>query len=235
MNTNHKISRVLGAAFLLQFLTSVCSGLFLQPALIVPGDISQTMITIANNVTLMKANILLDMSTALGVIFLGAMLFIGLRQQNEKIALVALGFYILEGALLAASRSQAFSLLRMSQEYVSAGQPTYLETMGNLALESMDFVGFTLHVLVFCLGGILFYYLLFKSNIVPKALSLWGLITILPVFVATLLAIFDLQAPELLVLPYFPFAFFTGVWILVKGIPEIRPEFTPAGELLATS
>ena len=235
MNTNHKISRALGAAFLLQFITSFSSGLFLQPALIVPGDINQTMITIANNVTLMKANILLDMFTALGVIFLGAMLFISLRQQNEKIALVALGFYILEGALLAASRSQAFSLLRMSQEYVSAGQPAYLQVMANLALESMDFVGFTLHMLVFCLGGILFYYLLYESNIVPKALSLWGLITIVPLLVTTLLAIFGIQVPTILAilaLPYIPFEFVIGVWILIKGIPEIRPELAPAGELL---
>lgn len=235
MNTNHKISRVLGVAFLLQFITSVTSGVLLQPALIVPGDISQTMITIANNVTLMKANILLDMFTALGVIFLGAILYISLRHQNEKMALVALGFYILEGALLAVSRTEAFSLLRMSQEYVSAGQPAYLQTMANLALESMDFVGFTLHMLAFCLGGILFYYLLYKSGIVPRVLSLWGLITIVPLLIATLLAIFDVQVSQILALPYFPFEFVIGLWILVKGVPESRLEFTPTGELLATS
>ena len=53
------------------------------------------------------------------------------EEQSEKIALVALGFYILEAALLAVSRIEAFSLLRISQEYVIAGQPAYLETMGN--------------------------------------------------------------------------------------------------------
>ena len=232
MNTNHKISRVLGAAFLLQFITSVSSGLLLQPALITPGDISQTMITIANNASLMKANILMDMFTALGVIFLGAILYISLRGQSEKMALVALGFYILEGALLGASRAEAFSLLRISQEYVSAGQPAYLETMGNLALESMDFVGFTLHMLAFGLGGILFYYLLYKSSLVPRALSLWGLITLVPLLFATLLAMFDVQVSQIVALPYFPFEFVIGVWILVKGIPEPRPELVPAVEPL---
>jgi hypothetical protein len=219
---NKKISRILGVAFLLQFVTSVSSGLFLQPALIVPGNIRETMLRIADNPSLMKANILVDTLTALGVIFLGAMLFVTLRKQSEKIALVGLGFYILEGALLAASRLEAFSLLRISQEYIPAGRPDYLETMANLALESMDFVGFTLHVLVFCLGAILFYYLLYKSDVVPNALSLWGLITILPLLIATLLAIFDYQVPEFLALPYFPFEFVIGVWILVKGIPETR-------------
>ena len=168
-------SRVLGFAFLLQFVTSFSSGLFLQPVWLVPDDIGATMVQIANHAGLMRANILLDMLTALGIVFLGAMLFVSLRRQNEKVALVALGFYILEAALLGASRGDAFSLLRMSQEYVTAGQPAYLETMASVALESMDFVGFTLHMLAFCLGGILFYYLLYKSGIVPRALSLWGL------------------------------------------------------------
>lgn len=225
LTPNNKISRILGVAFLLQFITSVTSGLFLQPALIVPGNISETMLRIADNPSLMKVNILVDTLTALGVIFLGAILFLTLRHQNEKIALVGLGFYILEGALLAASRLEAFSLLRISQEYVTAGRPDFLQTMANLALESMDFVGFTLHVLVFCLGAILFYYLLFKSGVVPRALSLWGLITVLPVLIATLLAIFDYQVPEFIVLPYFPFEFVIGLWILFKGIPETRQSF----------
>ena len=227
MTTMNKTSRILGVAFLLQFVTSFSSGLFLKPALIVPGDISETMLKIANNAQLMRANILLDMLTALGVIFLGAMLFISLRKQSEKMALTALGFYILEAALLAASRSEAFSLLSMSQEYVTAGQPDYLQTMANLALESMDFVGSTLHMLAFCPGGILFYYLLYKSGIVPRALSLWGLITILPLLIGTITQIFGVALPIYLYLPYVPFEFAIGLWILVKGVREPKIQISP--------
>jgi hypothetical protein len=217
MNTVNRTSRILGVAFLLQFVTSFSSGVFVQPALIVPDNISESMVKIANNAGLMRANILLDMLTALGIIFLGAVLFISLRKQNETMALVALGFYILEAALLAASRSEAFALLRMSQEYVAAGHPAYLQTMADLALETMDFVGFALHMLAFCLGGILFYYLLYKSGIVPRALSLWGLVTVVPLLIATLLGIFDYQVPFIVAVPYVPFEFVIGGWLVVKG------------------
>ena len=220
MNTVNKNSRVLGVAFLLQFVTSFSSGVFLQPALMVPGNISEGMIKIANNAWLMRANILVDMLTALGIIFLGAILFVTLRKQNEKIALVALGFYVLEAALLAVSRIAAFSLLGISQEFVTAGHPAFLQTMGNLAIESMDFGGSTLHMLVFCFGGILFYYLLDKSRIVPRVLSLWGLITVFPLLIATLSAIFGYELPVFFYLPYLPFELAIGVWILVKGIKE---------------
>ncbi|MBN2005401.1 MAG: DUF4386 domain-containing protein, partial [Anaerolineae bacterium] len=120
-----KTTRILGVAFLLQFITSFSSGLFLKSAWFVPEDMSATMLKIAANPGLLRANIFLDMLTALGVTFLGAVLFVTLRKQNEKIALTALGFYILEVALLAVSRMEAFSLLRFSQAY-AAGQPADL-------------------------------------------------------------------------------------------------------------
>jgi hypothetical protein len=193
--------------------------------LTVPGNISETMINIANNAWLMRANILGEMTTALGIIFLGAILFVTLRKQDEKIALTGLGFYILEAALLAVSRIEAFSLLRISQEYVAAGNPANLLTMGNLAFESMNF-GYVLLMLAFCLGAILFYTLLDKARIVPRWLSLWGLITVFPCLIGTLFAIFGYELPFAMYLPYVPFEFVIGVWILVKGInddPETKP------------
>ena len=221
MNTVNRASRVLGIAFLLQFVTSFSNGVFLKPALIAPGNISESMIKIANNPSLMRVYILVDMLTALGIIFLGAVLFLTVRKWNETIALVALGFYILEAALLAVSRLEAFSLLDMSLAYAAAGQPVLLQTMANVALGSMDFVGSTLHMLAFCPGGIIFYYLLYKSGVVPRALSLWGLITVLPCLIGTLLVVFGYEAPAFLYVLYMPFELVIGVWILVKGINEV--------------
>ena len=220
MNAIYKTSRILGVAFLFQFVTSLVSGVVLQPAWLVPGDTIESMINIANKPWLMRINIMFDMLTALGIIFLGAILFITLRKQSEKTALVALGFYFLEATLLATSRLATFSLLLSSQEYVTAGQPAYLETMANLAFESMEYVGMTLHMLAFCLGAILFYYLLDQARIVPRALSLWGLITVLPCLIGTVSAILGYELPFAIFVPYAPFEFVIGVWIVFKGIRD---------------
>ncbi len=234
MNTVNKTSRILGVAFLLQFVTSFASAMFLRPTWFVTGNMSETLVKIASNSLMLRVNILFDMLTALGVIFLGAILFITVRKQNEKMALTALGFYILEAALLAVSRIETFSLLRIGQEYVSAGQPAILQTLGNLAFDSMEFVGSTLHMLAFCLGAILFYYLLDKSRVVPRALSLWGLITVFPMLIGTVSQIFGYTIPFIFYVPYVPFEFAIGVWILLKGIQDssetasIRQMF-PAG------
>ena len=216
MNIANNTARVLGAAFLLQAVTSLTSGLILKLALTVPGNISETMIKIANNPWLMRASILGEMITALGIIFLGAMLFVTLRKQSEKMALVALGFYGLEAVLLAVRELQAFSLLRISQEYVAAGNPVSLQVMGNLVFESVNYA-YTMLMLAFCPGGMIYYYLLYQSGIVPRALSVWGLVTILPMLVGTLTAIFGYSIPFVFYLPYVPFEFVIGLWILFKG------------------
>ena len=220
MNSVRKTSIVLGIAFLLELITNVVNGMVLRPALITTGNITESMANIANNVWLMKTYILVDIITALGIVFLGAVLFIVLRKKNEIIALVALGFYVISAALLAVSRMEAFYLLRISQEYIVAGQPDYLQMLGNLSVESMDFAGSVLHTLVFSIGAILFYYLFYKSRAVPRILSLWGLITVPFVLIGTLSKVLGYEVPFFvyLVLLYVPFEFVIGIWILVKGI-----------------
>jgi hypothetical protein len=222
MNTINRTSRVLGLAFLLQFVTSFTSNVFLKQTWFAEGDIGETMFKIAQSPWLMRTTILLDMFTALGVAFLGVVLYLTLRKQNEKMALTAMTFYILEGALLAASKLYAFSLLRLSQEYVAAGQPADLRLMGQVTYEAMDYVGDTLHMLAFCPGGILFYFLLYKSGVVPRAMSLWGLIATFPMLIGTITQIFGYTIPFIFYVPYVPFELVIAIWILVKGIPEIN-------------
>jgi hypothetical protein len=220
MNAPHKISRILGFAFLFQFITSLSSGAFLKAAWFVPDNMSETMLKIAHNPWLLRTNIFVDMLTALGVTFLGVMLYLTLRKENEKVALTAMAFYVLEGALLAVSRMGTFLLLRLSQQYAAAGQPADLLRLGQVTYEAMDFAGNTLHMLAFCLGAILFYWLLYRSRTVPRWLSLWGLITTFPLLVGTLTQVFGYIIPFVFYVPYVPFELVIGIWLLVKGIEE---------------
>jgi len=228
MEHNDKPSRILGFAFLFQFMTSLFNGAVLQPAWLVSGDVRQTLMNIASHPILVRASLLVDMLTALGIIFLGAILYETLIEQNRKIALVALGFYIMEAVLLASSRLGAFSLIGIAREYQLSSQPANWLGMGNVAIGSMNFTGSTLHMLSFCSGGILFYYLLYHSRLVPPALSLWGLITVIPCLAGTLAAVFGVQVPIYFYAPYVPFELVIAIWILVKGIHrEPRPVPNP--------
>ena len=216
MSSERKLSVALGIAFLFQATTSLISGM-VPMSLIVPGSIDQSMINIAGHAGLMRANFVGDLITSVGVIALGVLLFVVLRKHGEIFALIALGCYMLEIALGAVSRIPAFTLLRISQEYAANGRPEDLRTLGNLALETMN-CGFGLLMLPFCIGAILFYYLLYKSRMIPRALSMWGLISVPVVLVATFFAISGYKVPFLVYVPYVPFEWVVGAWIMIAGL-----------------
>jgi hypothetical protein len=53
---------------------------------------------------------------------------------------------------------------------------------------------------------------------VPRWLSLWGLITTLPLLVGTLTQVFSYTIPFIFYVPYVPFELAIAIWILVKGV-----------------
>jgi hypothetical protein len=218
MNSDKNTPRFLGAAFLFQAIASAVWFILLS-SLIVTGDISASMTNIANNALQMRASIVVAMFTTIGVAILGALLYVVLHKQNKIIALVALGLYLIEAAILAASRIPAFALLRISQESVIAGHPAYLQTLGNLFYESADF-GDWLHILPFALGAILFYYLFFKSGYIPRALSLFGLIAASLALIGIPFLLLGYDIPMLVFLPNLLFELTIGVWLIVKGIRD---------------
>ena len=219
MNLDKNTPRFLGAAFLLQAVASLVSGLFLLQPLIVPGNIIDSMTNISNNAMQIRASIVVEMITAIGIVILGVLLYITLKKISMKIALVGLGLYLIEAALLAASRIPAFSLLLISQESVIAGHPAYLQTLGNLFYESQSF-GYNLHMFPFALGATLFYYLFFKSGFLPWVLSYWGLIAAPLALIGILFALFGYNVPLIVFLPNLPFELTIGVWLMVKGIRD---------------
>lgn len=219
MDSDKNTPRLLGAAFLIQAVASLVSGLILLEPLIVPGNITDSMTNIADNALQMRANIVGEMITTIGIVVLGALLFVTLKKQNMKIALVAFGLYVTEAALLAASRIATFSLLRISQESVIAGHPAYLQTLGNLFYEAQEF-GYSLHMLVFAVGATLFYYLFFKSGFIPRALSLWGLTAASLAFIGSPFLLFGYDVPIVVFIPNLPFELAIGVWLIVKGVRD---------------
>jgi hypothetical protein len=214
--------RLLGFAFLLQAVTALFGSAVLLDALFVEGDIAATMMNIAANPLQLRAGVLVETITAMGIIFLGVMMYQTFKELNPKLATVALGLYIFEGGLLAVSRSFGFSLLHLSQEAVTTGFPEHLQSMGNLAMANLNSI-YALHMLPFCVGAILFYLLLDRSRILPRWVSLWGVISVGFTLILTVVALMGVEVPFFLYLPYAPFEFLVGIWLLVQ-----RKKLTPA-------
>jgi len=219
MNFDKNTPRLLGAAFLLQAIASLVSGLFLLQPLIVPGNIIESMTNIANNVLQMRASIMVEMLTVIGIIMIGVLMYVVLKKQDVKIAIVAMGLYLVEAAILAVSLIPTFALLLVSQESVIAGHPDYLQTLGNMFYELHSF-GYNLHMLPFALGATLFYYLFYKSGYIPKALSLLGLIAAPLALIGVPFLLIGYDVPIVVFILNLPFELGIGLWLLIKGIKD---------------
>ena len=223
MGTTEKRTRLLGLAFLIQFVTSFTSGLVVLPrATGVQGfgaleNIGQTMATIAKNAGLIHLDILLELVTAAGVIFLGGMLYSAVRKQHEGLALTAFGLYVLEGVLVAVTKLALFALLNLSQQFIAAGSPVSMEPTARMVYEVMSYSS-KMFNLAFCVGGTIFYALLFRARTVARPLSLWGLVSAQGVFAGVLMGLFGVNAPIFLYVLYIPFELVIAVWILIKGV-----------------
>lgn len=216
--TRNRFSFALGVALLIQAITSLVSGtLFLSP-FTNKSDIVKIMLHIASNQAIAHFSIFLDIVTAFVIVWLGVLFFTLLRKANRVWATTALAFYIVEACILIVSKFLGYALVQASAAY-SVNNDKVLETISQILLKVKDF-SYSMHIIPFGIGAILFYYLLYKIKAIPSWLSLWGLIAVIPVLFGTILNTYGVEVPFIVMLPYVPFEFFAGAYILIKGLSD---------------
>jgi hypothetical protein len=224
MNSNNCIPRLLGAAFLFVLVASITAS-SLSILTLLSGSISDSFVNISNNLMQIRISILVELLTSVGIVVLAVLLFVVLHKQNKTIALVALGLWLAEAVILAVSKIGTFALIPLSLEYVKAGAPdsSYFQTLGTLFF-GVDRWGYDIHMLFFGLGGILWYYLFYRSKYIPRVLSVWGILAVSLALIGTLLVIFDLEPMIILVIPNGLFELTIGLWLVLKGIRLYKIE-----------
>jgi predicted neutral ceramidase superfamily lipid hydrolase len=178
-------------------------------------------VSVSKNLTRMRISNLVALVNSLAIVFLAVMFYVVFYRQYRIIALVALICFVAEAIVLAVSKIGAYGLIPLSQEFVEAGapEPSYLQTLGEFLYQGVDRLGYDIHMLFFCLGGILWYYLLYSSRLVPRPLALWGLIAICLLTIPVLLMLYTRRSTPLMILglPYAPFELVLGIWLIAKG------------------
>ena len=220
MNADMNTIKMLGAVQLFVFAAGLVSEQLLKSA-VGSGSSSEILVNISENISRMRISNLVALFNSLAIITLGVLFYIVLKEQKSGLALVALGFFAAEGITLAVSKIGTSALVPLSQDFIAAGSPesSYFQTLGDFLYNGVDRRGYDIHMLFFCVGGILWYYLLHISRIVPPALSIWGLVAICLLTIPTELTLLDLDyLPAMILgLPYAPFELVLGIWLIIKG------------------
>jgi hypothetical protein len=93
-----------------------------------------------------------------------------------------------------------------------------------------DWIYNGIHLYSFIISGSIFYYLLYKSKVIPGFISVWGIIAVLSMFITTILRILSLNNSVLdsLLLLIITNEVFLAVWLIVKGFNESVIKHSPA-------
>ena len=107
-------------------------------------------------------------------------LFPVLRRHNRALALGSVVARAAEAVLVLVGTLGLLVLFSLSQEAVAAGSPGLpsADTLANLLLASREWLHGLVGPLAFALGAFLYYWVLFKSRLIPRWLSGWGIIAI---------------------------------------------------------
>jgi len=228
MNSDKNTPRLLGAAFLFVMVASILSGLLLK-SVVGSGSISDILVNISDNLTLMRISNVVGLVTSMGIVVLAVLLYIVLHKQNKIIALVALGWWLAEAISLAVSKIGLFALIPLSLEFVEAGAPaaSYFQTLGDFLYSGVYQQGDNIHMLFYCLGGILWFYLFYRSRYIPRVISVLGLAIESLALIGMVLLLFAVSVNMFFFYPIIALELTIGLWLMVKGIrdgSEIKTE-----------
>ena len=190
MNSGKNIPRLLGVVFLVVLVLTGSE--FWSVSIFGTGSVSDSLASISNNLTQLRISILLGILQSAGVAVLAVLLFVVLQKQHKIIALVALGWWLLEAMTDVIRQMTIYALIPLTLEYTKAGAPdsSHFQTLATLLFDVGSWV-YDVHLWLVGLGGILWYYLFYRSKYIPRFLSIWGIVGVSLVLIAGIIGGFE--------------------------------------------
>jgi len=219
MNTNRKTAIIVGILFILGF-AGAFGPIAVKPILDDPMYLAK--IFENKNTVMVGALSQLIMALACAGIAIG--LYPILKKHNESLALGAVGFRIIENIFQIVAALALLTLLTLSQESVKANAlsaPAF--QAAGASLHAIHFwSAFVLAHFGFCLGALMYYYVFYRSSLIPRWLSVWGMVGILLHLTGALITMFTQVDPfststSLLSIPIGLNELTLAGWLIVKG------------------
>ena len=221
--TSKKTARTVGILFIVATVAGILSVAFLGSVLADPDYL----INFSRNANQVIIGALLDLLGAGAFVGLAIVIFPVLKKHNEAIALGYVVARMIEAVPFIIANTSLLAILALSQGYVSAATsdaPNFLPV--GTGLRALYDGNQLLGPRVFAsLAALPFYYLLYQSKLLPRWISVWGLLGAPLYFASGMLAIIGLVDPSstFSILLFFPAALLEmvlAVWLIVKGFNE---------------
>ncbi len=220
MDSNRKAAVVAGVLFIVATVADIISrAVFVQPILSAPDYLAGVS---ANEGQVLLGALLLVIG-AVAAAGIAIALYPVLRKHNEGLALGSVGFRLIEGALYLGIVVSLLMLVAVSRESASAGAAASSAYVvpGALLLASRDALG-EVAVLAFGPGALMYYWIFYRTRLLPRWLSAWGILAIVLVMASGVLVMLGLAEPMsttqiILAAPIGVQEMALAVWLIARG------------------
>jgi hypothetical protein len=229
MNAHRRTATVVGVLFVVALVPFLIGQALYEPILSAPDHLDRVY---ADRVTVI-VGILLEFASALAVILIPVVFFPVLRKHSEILALAYVSFRLFEAVLLSVAQVYKLSLVNLGQNYLDSSgvDASYLQAVDS-SLQSLiywvDHDGL-IYLVVFVTGTLVLNTALYRSKLIPRWLSIWGLAGAVAVLAGSVMATFDISLvlAMVLVIPIGLQEQAMAVWLMIKGFNPASRAFGP--------
>jgi len=216
-------ARITGVLFILGTVPPMLASVFWGRSLASPGYLTE-----------MAAHPVEILGTALFALFMGLAcagiglsLYPVLKRHGEGQALAAAGFRVMEGTIQIVSAISIIVLLALSREFVKAGSPpdSFFQPLAAAVKAVREWVLNGAFLLPWCVGAFIYYRIFFTTRLVPRWLSVWGIVGLALMLVGAFTGMFGVldsfsAGQFFFMMPILIQEMVLAFWLIVKGYSE---------------
>ena len=171
---------------------------------------------------------LLEFACVLSIPLIPVFLFPVLKKHSETLALGYVVFRLFEAVLFVLGEINELLNINLSQQYLTnqGANAAYLQNTGS-SIQAWNDWTFSFYILIFSIGAMMLYTVLYRSKIIPRFISGWGLISAVLIFTGALLGMLELNLNfpgmsfELIfVIPIAIQEMVMALWFIFKGFNQ---------------
>ncbi len=220
MSNSRVNARITGILFILGTVpVMVAMGLWGQS--VSSPDWLSLMAAHSNNVLLYALSVIVMGLACTGI---GISMYPILKPHNETLAIAVVGFRVMEGTLQIATAVSLAVMLALSQEFVKAGSPadSFFQPAAAVITSVKDWMSNGFYLFPWCTGAAIYYIVFYRTRLLPRWLSVWGLVGLLMMLIGALSGMFGLivafSPPQMLLMfPIMLQEMVLAVWLIARG------------------
>lgn len=218
MNSIKKRSRIAGVLLLIIFFIGIFIFQFLQGAILFSEDFAALTSENDNKIIL---SVLLGVFSGIASIIVSILLLPIFKKYNFNLAYLYVALCIINFIAIMIDNYSVISMLEFSYEYVKneSDISRSIIMMKNIIYQKHWWTHY-FYLLISCLPVFILYYSLFKSKLIPRALSIFGIFAVLLMAIQVIAAIFKNSISMDMMLPLAIIQLALPFWLIFKGLKK---------------